>query len=264
MLPWPARLPARDAGARLQQVCDVAGINARTVGCLNQATTILTCAATIYHPMPEPLYLSAFDHIIPLGDHCAAALSLQATQLRQHSFPFDWTSGLEGVELIETTLHKNFAVLKALLTHANKALAAHSYLGGALAGSKVFEGVRFPHDLQNGETAEVATEKYQRRFQRLYAAIAGGHKNLYLIVTRLAPVLPALMADMLATLSPYQPESRFLVISGLDHPYLHPGHAPQQVAFQHIPYDPQQYYSYDYTHFRPTLDAYIASLRGRA
>jgi hypothetical protein len=214
----------------------------------------------MHNATSEPIHLDAFEHIIPLGDHCATALSLNTNQQRNTSYPFDWTSGLEGTELVETILHKNFAVLKALLATGDSVQATQRYLGDALQGSKVFEGVRFPHELRDGETAQDATRKYERRFARLHEHIVGQHKNLYCVVTRLGAVLPALLYDMVATLAPHHPGSRFLVISGLDHPYLHPTHAPPQVMFHHIPYLPHLYYSYDYTHFRPSLDAYLASL----
>lgn len=214
-------------------------------------------------PTLASLNLADYHHLIPLGDHCATALTLSANGLRQHSYPFDWTSGLEAIELRETTLAKNFQVLTALLQDGNSEAAAHLYLGHALDNQKVFDGIRFPHKLLQNETAADAFQKYARRFARLHDHITSKSKNLYCVITRMAHVDTALLQNMLSTLRAYNSDSALLVISGLDHPELRGGHAPANIYFQHVPYDPQRYYTFDYTDFRPALDAFFAQLKSQ-
>jgi hypothetical protein len=224
-------------------------------------TKVETPASAQTHASPS---LADYEHLIPLGDHCATALTLSANGLRQHSYPFDWTSGLETIELHETTLAKNFQVLTTLLQNGNSEGAAKMYLGTALENQKVFDGIRFPHELLQNESASEVFQKYARRFARLHDHIASKGKNLYCVITRLAHVETQLLQEMLSLLRAYHSESALLLISGLDHPELHWGHAPPNIYFQQVPYDPQRYYTFDYTDFRPALDAFFAQLKGQS
>lgn len=194
---------------------------------------------------------------IPLGDHCATAILLRDLGIRTESYPFDWVTF--GEQLHDTNVRYNLSLIRTLLETKDPALVTRQFLGDALIRSNrqnTETTMWFPHE--TGTDDEIL-EKYERRFQRLYNAIIT-QANLFILVTRSVVLTEEDIDAALSILVPVSSDSKILIISGSDHPHLAASKYASRIIFKHIPYDISQFYSYDYTHFRPAMKRYLATL----
>ncbi len=185
-------------------------------------------------------------NIIPLGDHCTISIALNELNLRTCSYPFDWTTHQD--QLHDTNIFHNFSTIKTLLT-TNATLATQQYLGNASADNKYHNDIWFPHDFND----DLTFSKYERRFERLSNHIKTG-QNIYILITRHKFINPNEFDEIYKLLCT---TNKLIFISGTEHRYL--TYYPN-VLYKHIYYDIEKFYDYDYTHFRPAVKEYLATV----
>lgn len=182
--------------------------------------------------------------MISIGDHCTVPLLLQELNLRTKSYPFDWTTHQE--QLHDTNIMHNLSFIERL-SHDTIENIVQDYLGPDITCGK-HGTICFPHEV--GTKEEIA-EKYKRRFERLRNDMTS--KQVYIMLTRHYYITPEKMESIRKILLH---DSILVFISGVDHPYIN----YPNVLFKHIPYDVEQFYEYDYTHFRPMVKDYLTLL----
>jgi serine/threonine protein kinase len=197
-------------------------------------------------------------NIIPVGDHCATAMILKELNYRIASYPFDWvTDSREDVSCI----HDNLALIHTLQDTSDTSPIdiVTRYIGDATTGGTNINSHTyrfFPHDV--GTPQEIHS-KYIRRFERLANDIRT-KKNLFILLTRWHVIEKEQLDLFISRMRSYNPDNRFLVISGIEHPYLNESQYTSIVTYKYIQYDKARRWEYDYSHFRPEIKRYFASM----
>lgn len=174
--------------------------------------------------------------IIPLGDHCISAILLKELGLRTFAYPFDWTTHVEQFEQTNILYH---SYLLSKLTSLNSKEIALEYIQN--------EDIWFPHDKK-----EEMTERYTRRFERLYSHLSSSNDCIVIMVTRCVFITPEQMIRVQQSIQ----NKPILFISGIRHPYLS-DKGWGNIVFKYIYYDPSLFWNYDYTHFRPQVKEFL-------
>lgn len=193
-------------------------------------------------------------NIIPLGDHCAISIVLKELGLRQQSYPFDWVTKKEQVH--DTNIMYNVSLIDSLCKTDSVDAIVGTFIGDAFdnKNTNTHSTVWFPHDTENRRTV---IEKYKRRFARLKGDLT--KKNMFILLTRHYYIDQGIFEKIQEQLLGYNRDSILLFISGKDHPYFSTMNYPN-VLFKYIDYDISQFYSYDYSSFRPAIKTYLAEL----
>ena len=191
-----------------------------------------------------------FNNIIPIGDHCIIAQILKQLNIRKKAYPFDWNC---YKDMIDTSIHININIINELIQVNNNlqdiTLITHKMLKNS--------NLIFPHDdISNPDVIQ----KFIRRMERLYNDIIDNSKNLYILCTRFIIIPKEEILNFYKTIIKYNPESKILLISGIDHPYFI-NLKNENIIFKYLMnYDPKDFYDFDYSHFRPEFSKYISSL----
>lgn len=156
--------------------------------------------------------------IIPIGDHCAAAICLQEAGLRQCAFPFDWVV----TSLPDKQTHSNLAwvvdTIAHLLHHDVEPFVA-SLFGpdqfDAATKTNTHHNIWFPHDAFNGNRMEETQAKYVRRFARLVQTLRSGSPVTCLFITR-SNINPNLLRALQAAIEVVNPHVDYVCITGKD------------------------------------------------
>jgi hypothetical protein len=192
-------------------------------------------------------------NIIPIGDHCAVSIILQSLNLRKQSYPFDWVTHIESLH--DTNIIYNIDLIDELCTSNDIDHIVTKYLGNAFElGNKninTTNNIFFPHDLGN---IHDIFEKYKRRFVRLKSCL--NQKNVFILLTRHYYIDQSIFQKIINKLLGYNCDSVILFISGTNHTYMN----YKNVIFKYVHYDISQFYNYDYTHFRPSIENVLSKI----
>jgi len=174
------------------------------------------------------------------------------------SYPFDWVAdSREDFSCI----HDNLALIHTLqdTSHTSATDIVTQFIGDAVVGgAKVNSHTHMLFQHEVGTVQEVHA-KYQRRFERLANDIRT-KKNLFILLTRWHIIEKEQLDLFISRMRSYNPENRFLVISGIEHPYLNESQYTSIVTYKYIQYDKARRWEYDYSHFRPEIKRYFASM----
>ena len=208
--------------------------------------------------------VSQYDHIIPIGDHCAISIALKELGIRKTSYPFDWTSLNGGKDggLDKTSIMINCELINDLKTE-NVDAVLNKYIGNAFDDSRNNKtnsnnNMFFPHD--EGPKQDIF-QKYKRRFERLKQDLY--KKNVFILITRHCYIDQTKFDRLIEILLSYNRESRIIFISGINHEYFSAIESNQEyknVTFKYIHYDIKRFYQYDYAVFRPELRNFLHSV----
>jgi hypothetical protein len=182
----------------------------------------------------------AATNIIPIGDHCAAAILLKDLGLRNASYPFDWVVCHEQVK--DTNIFLNIQYIRAL-NSTNARQIACEFVGDADRSQERVNSknnIWFPHD-----EPQTMIEKYTRRFARLFSDLQA-HTNIFVMVTRCYFISQEQFDAIMETLLGFKKGNRILFFSGIDHPYLNDEKYKECIAFVYIHYDVDKLFDYDY------------------
>ena len=193
-------------------------------------------------------------NIISLGDHCALPHILQHMNIRKKSYPFDWISHFD--QILDTNIMINFSIIEHLFDTKNIDSTLKLFLGDGVTLNALHNYNWFPHE--HG-TIEENTEKYKRRFERLYNDIQH-EKNLFLMLTRIVYIKQRDFDRILNFIMQFNPHNKILFISGCHHEYLNSPQYKDSVIFKYIYYDHTKFYQYDWSDFRPRIKDYLVSL----
>ena len=196
-----------------------------------------------------------FDYnIIPIGDHCAISMILKELKLRNKSYPFDWVSHTDP--LYNTNIINNIQLINELNQSDTVDDIVNKYIGDAFNNNKINSttDIMFPHDV--GDITNIF-EKYKRRFIRLKLDLK--QKNIFILLTRNYYIEEDIFQQIKEQLLNYNSESIILFISGQNHIYFENMNC-EKIIFKYIKYDISQFYSYDYTNFRPNIKKFISDL----
>jgi len=189
-----------------------------------------------------------FDNIIPIGDHCVIAQVLRELNIRKKAYPFDWNC---YKDMTDTSIRINFDIIDEITKNSIDDI---SRITKNMLNNP---NILFPHDNISDENT---INKYIKRMERLYDDITNGSKNLYILCTRYISISEEEILKFYNIINKYNSESKILFISGIDHSYF-ANLNNENIIFKYlINYDPKDFYSFDYSHFRPTFSKYISSL----
>jgi hypothetical protein len=149
-------------------------------------------------------------------------------------------------------------VLKQLMNTDDFFGISRDFLGDAMERSdhtNTVTDIEFPHE---DHALEYTVEKYSRRFQRLQEYIQTGHRILFLYITRKSRLYNEQVQELQDLVTTYNPESQILVMSGCEE--NSELNTLSHVTHYYVPYDANQFYSYDYSHFRPEIKAYLTKM----
>lgn len=194
-----------------------------------------------------------YNNIISLGDHCINRILMDELKKTTNTYPFDWVVHVN--QLHDTNVPQNIDMLEELLINNNIDEITKKYIGDAInREDKLSNNVWFPHE---SGTSDEVYEKYKRRFQRLYDNITRGDVNIYMITTRIKLIEKEYIDKLMNIITKYNTNSKLVFISGGEHDYMkdYPN-----IIYKYIPYDANQFYSYDYTYFRPHIKFYLENL----
>lgn len=194
-----------------------------------------------------------YSNIISLGDHCVNRILLNELKKTTKSYPFDWV--VHNNQLHDSNVTQSIDILENLLNNNNVDDIVKNYIGDAIEKpDKLFNNIWFPHETG---TSEEVYEKYKRRFARLYNDITNGDINLYIITTRIKCIDKIYIDKLMNIITKYNVKSKLVFISGSEHDYMkdYPN-----IIYKHIPYDGNQFYNYDYSHFRPQIKIFLSDL----
>lgn len=200
-----------------------------------------------------------YDFIIPIGDHCAISIILKELGIRRYSYPFDWTF-LGYNDLNKTNIMINCELINDLKMNSVNNVV-EKYIGNAFDHSSSNKtnsiiNIGFPHDCG---TKDEIMQKYERRFERLKTHLNG--ENVFIMLTRCCFIDESTFDKIMDILFSFNCNSKIVFISGIDHEYFSNNTEKyRNVIFKHIYYDINQFYNYDYTHFRPNINAYLSTL----
>jgi hypothetical protein len=179
--------------------------------------------------------------IIPIGDHCAAAICLRELGLRSAAFPFDWIVTAHANKLE----HSNFSwiahtILQLLHSpHTIPAFVAKLFAVPEFQPQtkiNTAHALWFPHDNFDSEVAFSETvAKYVRRMTRLIQTLRARHPVTLLLVTRHHGVESDVVLRLLDTITALNPNSRLIWISGCVTPVIH--HSALHVHVVPMPID---------------------------
>ena len=193
-------------------------------------------------------------NIIPVGDHCATATILKDLNRRTCSYPFDWVADSRAEH---SCIHANLSMIQDLL-HTDISAIVSQFLGDAvMEGAKVNSHTHMLFQHEEGSIEEVRA-KYERRFERLLQDIQT-KKNLFILLTRFHVIEKEQLDTFISRMRAYNPDNRFLVISGIEHPYLNDPIYQNGLTYKYIYYNPAKKWDYDYSHFRPQIKQYLRS-----
>lgn len=180
-----------------------------------------------------------YEHIIPLGDHCATAMILKHRGFRKCSYPFDYISSnlYKNMELIIELINNKLDVEKFVTLHKNPT--------NTNINDYDFE---FPHEPITDKIQLM--EKYGRRFNRLRDHIVTGTAILVMI-NRFDKIDAEKVISFVKIFKDNNINISFLLLHG-DLTFV----KPDCPTFYHkyIQYLPENFYRYDYTHYRPFVD----------
>lgn len=188
---------------------------------------------------------------ISLGDHCCPALLLRKLGLRIFAYPFDWVM-TDNIEIPITSV-----LLKILhrLWESNDSMAITNIWFEGFRPCPEYKfrnnlGIAFPHESAEMDIDEIR-QKYARRFERLLQHLKTPSK--FILCTRFTQ-LTTDDYKILQTLCGLHPENRILIYSGIQQPVFD-DNIDERIVLEVIPYNRNDYYNYDYTVFRPTIEA---------
>jgi hypothetical protein len=191
-----------------------------------------------------------FNNIIPIGDHCIIAQILKQLNIRKKAYPFDWNC---YKDMTDTNIYININIINELLKKNDNFDDIRFITKKMLNNPDLI----FPHDdISNSDVVQ----KFIRRMERLHNDIVDNSKNLYILCTRFIIIPEEEVLNFYKTIIKYNPESKILLISGIDHPYFI-NLKNENIIFKYLMnYDPKNFYAFDYSHFRPEFSKYINSL----
>lgn len=189
--------------------------------------------------------------IIPLGDHCAPSLLLRKLGLRTKAYPFDWVMSSD----VDYNIINLFLQLTAeLVTTNNPIEVTNKYIGDLMLPAYSNSlGIAFPHESETD--VERIKEKYVRRFTRLLADIENT-KCIFVICTRFTQFTEHDL-NLIGTLLERNKSNKFLILSGVSQPLLTTSH---NICVQIYPYNRKDYYDFDYSVFRPSIESELRAL----
>ena len=194
-----------------------------------------------------------YNNIISLGDHCINRILMDELKKTTNTYPFDWVVHVN--QLHDTNVPQNIDMLEELLVNNNINEITKKYLGDAISREdKLSNNVWFQHE---SGTSDEVYEKYKRRFQRLYDNITRGDVNIYMITTRIKLIEKDYIDKLMNIITKYNTNSKLVFISGGKHDYMEDY---PNIIYKYIPYDASQFYSFDYTYFRPHTKFYLENL----
>ncbi|MBR2137323.1 MAG: hypothetical protein IJ852_05140 [Alphaproteobacteria bacterium] len=141
--------------------------------------------------------MKKYDLIIPLGEFCATAIALRDAGIRQASYPFDWSAGVEWDKCGNCGF---LGKIKMICNDFKDALNLEDFReewGENRAHRRVINkktGLQYVHDFEWEKSVveqfPAFKEKYERRIKRLYDDIHSNKKILFVFATRGVHTLP--------------------------------------------------------------------------
>ena len=186
---------------------------------------------------------------IPLGDHCCPSLLLKKLELRTSAYPYDWVMSADiDTSIVPIILQLTCSLLESEDYEKITNTWMEDFLPSELHTFTNKLGIAFPHENPAIAIDEIRT-KYIRRFQRLLDHIREG-PCVFILCTRfmqLTSVDILLLQRILNT----HPEHQLLLYSGVSQPVVE---SDMRIHLEIIPYNRNDYYDYDYSVFRPTIE----------
>lgn len=135
--------------------------------------------------------MEKYDLIVPLGEFCATAVALRDSGIRQASYPFDWSAGVEWnkcgncgflgkIQMICNEFEGAFN-LEDLKEEIGEN-PDHRHVVNKRTGLQYIHD--FDWDKNVSEQFPEYKEKYKRRVERLYTNIEKSRKILFIFITR--------------------------------------------------------------------------------
>jgi len=185
------------------------------------------------------------------------AAILRDLNIRKFSYPFDWCSS--NSQLYDTNLDIIVDIIKRRLKGGeNDRDLMVEMIGSNLENGELNKenNLIFPGD-KNQALNEVY-DKYIRRFERMIEHITSREKCLYIFVNRYADISDTKIKELSDMLLEYNSESKLILFLGKEHKHFND--ISKSIIYKYIPYDPTQFYEYDYSHFRPAMTEYFKSI----
>jgi hypothetical protein len=194
-----------------------------------------------------------YEYIIPIGDHCATSILLKELQIRNFSYPFDWTVHID--QLNETNINIHIDLLEELINTKDFCSITSKYIGlKNEIQNNIFNSIWFAHDLFNGETYEDMIEKYKRRFIRLFEHITSEKKIYFILITRKGFIKQESLDKLKNIILSFNKESKILIFSGNEQQKnILENLDKNTFIFDFYPYNSENLHEYDTDIFRPKL-----------